>query len=541
MNFLTKRKSNLKISTMGYVFWYIGNGSQIGIFPRSVSIFHREYFVNFRQEELTITTDRIILNLKGGYLTDIELVNENAEKLGTYYVAFTGMNLIYLNGSLLNKGWKFGVGPGVLTSKIYNYTDYAITLNGAVVGNLENGEVLLLVENLGYGKTIPTPSVYFRGLTDVQNFKLGPYVRFFGDIDIDAGFVLSANYGVFGINASPSLKNLIAGFSLDVGTFTFRYDYEYYWIGYFTHRIGFNIFWGKQKELEEKIERHERILAEHEEEIKSLKRRVEELEKGAKDYAKNLVESAKNDKDPESALMKLQIAMAFDSVPGIEGMIDSLNGVIKENKKRGYISRINTYMRNKLYSDALAEALLFLEEFSDDRDALRVYNDVKNSINKLRNSQSVEAEANQKYDNAKIRKIDILIERGDYVEAAKILNTIPQNPDRVKYINKLRAVAERYLSEAKGYIQNKDWVKAKYYLEKSLKIYPLPEASGLLTYVEANMKRDANYYYLKSLEMYQKGDVSMAFAYIKEAFTLDPNNEKYRNVYFRLKNVLRED
>lgn len=282
-------------------------------------------------------------------------------------------------------------------------------------------------------------------------------------------------------------------------------------------------------------------MAEHEEEIRSLKSRVAELEKGAKDYAQKLVESAKNDKNPEDALMKLQIALAFNNIPGVDKLVDSLKGVVKEKKKKGYIKRINTYLRSKLYFDAFAEALLFVEEFSDDRDALRVYNDVKNRIERLRNSNRVKDEGGQKYEYAKVQKVEELINKGRYVEAAKILNTMLRNPDRVKYMNKLRTVAERYLSEAKEYIRKKDWVKAKYYLEKSLKIYPLPEASGLLTYVEANMKKDANYYYLKSLEMYQKGDVHMAFAYIKEAFTLDPNNEKYRNVYFRLKNVLRED
>ncbi len=526
---------------LGYAFWYIGNGSQINFYPRSVGIFHREYFVDFRQEELTLTTDRVILNVKGGYLTGIELVDENAQVIGEYYAAFTGLNLIFMNRAVYTLGWKFGVGPGLLTSKIYNYTDYAITINGAVLGRLENGEVLLLVENLGYGKTIPIPSVYFRGLTSIQNYRFGPYIRFFGDIDLDAGFVFNAKYGVFGILASPSLKNIVAGFSLDVGTFQFRYDYEYFWIGYFTHRIGFNIFWGKQLELEEKIERHERMLAEHEREIRELSKRVKSLESEAKRYAKELINQAMNEKDPEVALMKVELAMAFDSTVDAKKLSDSLRKVIENNKKKEYARRINIFLKNKLYADALAEALLMLEDFPKDPQALRAYGKVKKIVDNLRNRRKVERETRRKYEQSKAEKIEKLLKSGRYVQAASMVNTLSPGPDRIRFMNRLRSIAMSYLRKAKNAISQKKWVEAKYYLEKSIKIYPTNEASGLLSYVEANILKNANYYYLKSLESYQKGDVVKAFAYIKEAYNLNPNNEKYRNVYFRLRNALKED
>jgi hypothetical protein len=40
---------------MGYVFWYLGNGSQIEILPRSAGVFHREYIAGFRLEEISLT------------------------------------------------------------------------------------------------------------------------------------------------------------------------------------------------------------------------------------------------------------------------------------------------------------------------------------------------------------------------------------------------------------------------------------------------------------------------------------------------------
>jgi len=526
---------------LGYAFWYIGNGSQINFYPRSVGIFHREYFVDFRQEELTLTTDRVILNVKGGYLTGIDLVDENAQVIGKYYAAFTGLNLVFMNNAIYTPGWKFGVGPGLLTSKIYNYSDYAITINGAVLGRLENGEVILLVENLGFGKTIPIPSVYFRGITSIQNYSFGPYIRFFGDVDLDVGFVFNARYGIFGILASPSLKNIVAGFSLDVGTFQFRYDYEYFWMGYFTHRIGFNIFWGKQLELEEKIERHEKILAEHEREIRELNKRVKNLEDEAKRYAEALINQALNEKDPEVALMKVELAMAFDSSSNLKKLSDSLRKVIEKNKKEEYARKINIFLNNKLYSDALAEALLMLEEFPQDPQALRTYGKVKEIIDKLKDRREVENETWRKYEQSKADKIEQLLKSGRYVEAANMVNTLSPGPAKTRFMNELRSIAMSYLQKGKDAINQKKWVEAKYYLEKSIKIYPTNEASGLLSYVEANILKNADYYYLKSLENYQKGDLENAFAYIKEAYNLNPDNEKYRNVYFRLRNALKEE
>ena len=66
---------------MGYVFWYIGNGSQVEILPRSAGVYHREYLAGFRLEEVSLAFDHFLLNLKGGYLTGIELVDENANRL----------------------------------------------------------------------------------------------------------------------------------------------------------------------------------------------------------------------------------------------------------------------------------------------------------------------------------------------------------------------------------------------------------------------------------------------------------------------------
>jgi len=526
---------------MGYVFWYLGNGSQIEILPRSAGVFHREYIAGFRLEEISINFDNLILNIKGGYLTGIELVDENANRTGTYYAAFTGLNFIYLNSPLPQKGWKFGAGLGVLTSKIHTYVDYAGTINGAVVGNLENGEVLLLIENLGFGKTIPAPSVYFRGLSNFQNFTLGPFLRFYGGADLDAGFVFISRYGLFNFIASPSLKNAIVGFSVESGNFRFRYDYEYYWIGYSTHRLGFNILWGKQKELEEKIERHEELLAEHEKEIRGLKDRISKLENSAADFARNLLESAKKDPDPQSALTKVRIAMVFDTSQTVKRMEDSLTNLISQADKEIYIKRINLFLRNNLYSDALAEALVFLENYPQDRDALRVYNQVKGEVEKQKEANKIKEETNRKFESGKIQRIENLISKGDYVSASKLVSTLPEGPDKIRFSNTLRRTAEEYLRKAKELIANKDWVQAKYYIEKSMKIYPLPESPGLLSYVESNIKASSETLYLKSLELYQKGDIQGAYAYIKEAIRLDPNNEKYRNVYYRLGNVLKED
>ncbi len=533
---------------MGFVFWYLGNGAEYALVPRSVGIFHREHFAGFRQEEVTFATDRMFGTLKGGYLTGIDRTDDQGNVVGEYDAVFTGANLIFMNAPLTSYGWSFGVGPGVLLSRIYNYTDYAVTLNAAVVGNLKGGSVLLLLQNVGYGRALPTPELYVRGLSHNENFSFGPFLRLFGDRDIDGGFIFVGNLSILQVRVSPSLKNALAGLSLEVGPFTFVYDYEYYWIGYSTHRIGFNVSWGKQRALEERIERHERMLAEHERriesqerEIRKLKGRIKALEGKAREYARNLVKQAEEEEDPERALQKLEIAYAFDTTLKVQREIVALKERIVAKRKSSGMRKVNVLLKNGLYSEALAEALMLVEEFPDDPEILKLYRRVRRIVEARKNSERILKKAEKKYTENRVEKAKRLMEQGRYVEAARIVATLPSSAEKISLQRRLKEAAERYVETAKGYIERGDWAKAKYYLEKTLKVYPLTEATALLSYVEGKMRKSAHVHYLKALELYQKGDIVGAFAHIKEAHLLDPKNERYRNVYYRLKAALKED
>jgi len=533
---------------MGFVFWYLGNGAEYALQPRSVGIYHREYFVGFRQEEINFATDRLIGTLKAGYLTGIQRTDESGNVVGDYDAVFVGANLIFMNAPLESGGWSFGIGPGVLSSRIYNYNDYAVTLNAAVIGNLKGGDVLILLQNIGYGRVLPTPELYVRGLSKNNTFQFGPFLRLFGDRDIDGGFIFSGTFSLLSMRISPSLKNALMGISVEVGPFTFTYDYTYYWIGYSTHRIGFNISWGRQMALEEKIKEHERRLSEHEEkiasqekEIRRLKGKIEKLEMKARTYARNLVKQAEEEEDPSIALQKLEIAYAFDTTLDVQRKIIALKERVVEKRKRSGIRRINILLKNGLYSDALASVLLLLEEFPDDPEVLKLYRKVRGTVESRKNADKIKKKAEKKYSESKLERAKKLVEEGKYVEAARILNTLPTDAEKIRLMGKLRSVAQRYVETAKGYIKKEEWARAKYYLEKSLKIYPLTEATALLSYVEGKMKKSAHLHYIKALELYQKGDIVGAFAHIKEAHLLDPQNERYRNVYFRLKTALKEE
>ncbi|NPA80534.1 MAG: hypothetical protein GXO29_05765 [Thermotogae bacterium] len=532
---------------MGFVFWYLGNGAEYTVEPKSLGMFHREHFVGFRQEEITITTDRLVLNLKGGYITGIERTDDYGRVVGDYDATFTGLNVIYMNAPLTSWGWTFGVGPGVLLSKIYDATDYAITLNAMVMGRLESGEVLVSIQNVGYGSTLPTPELYIRGITYNQNFKFGPFVRLFGDRDLDGGFIFKMDLSPLEMRVSPSLRNTLAGMSLEVGPLEFSYDYEYYWIGYSTHRIGLVVSWGRQRALEEQLREHERRLKEHERriayqerEIKRLKTKISALENKAREYAQNLVKQAEATEDPEEALRKLEIAYAFDTTLNVEGKIEALRERIARRKKTAGIRRVETLLKNGLYSDALAEALLLVEEFPDDPDVLKIYRRVKRRVEASRNSRTISKKAESKYVKGKLERAEELIRKGKYVEAARIVATLPAGPDKVRLLKRLQKASDVFVEKAKYYIEREEWARAKYYLEKALKIYPNPEATSLLSYVESRIKKSAHLHYIRALELYQKGDIVGAFAHIKEAYLLDPKNERYRGVYYRLKNALEE-
>ncbi|NPB03512.1 MAG: hypothetical protein GXO39_03745 [Thermotogae bacterium] len=532
---------------MGFVFWYLGNGAEYGVNPRSVGMYHREHFVGFRQEEISVVTDRLIFNLRGGYLTGIERIDEWGNIVGEYDAVFTGANLIFANASLGEYGWSFGIGPGFMLSKIYNYSDYAVTFNALVLGRFRSGEMMLLLQNLGYGTVLPTPELYLRGLSYNQNFRFGPFLRLFGDRDFDGGFIFGGDLSILSFNVSPSLRNALVGISLQVGPFSFVYDYLYYWIGYTTHRVGINVSWGKHQEMEERLRRHEMQLQEHERritqqerEIRNLKRRISEMENKAQEYARRLVKEAEDEEDPQEALWKLELAYAFDTTLNVQRRIADLKSRIVARKKRNGIRKVQVFLKNRLYSQALAEVLSLIEEFPDDKEVLALYRRVKRLVESQRNSARITTKAYRKYSENRLQKAQRLLKEGKYVKAASIVSSLPPSAEKIQLMRQLREASDRYVERAKSYMERGDWAKAKYFLEMALKIYPNTEATSLLSYVEGRIRKNAHLHYLKALELYQKGDVVGAFAHIKEAYLLDPKNERYRNIYYRLKNALED-
>ncbi|MEO0195655.1 MAG: hypothetical protein ABIL67_04010 [candidate division WOR-3 bacterium] len=502
---------------MGFSFWYLGNAYDNLFIPSAISFYHREYFLGLRQEEAVFSFGRYLINLKGAYVNGIELVDENGNVIGQYSPFFIGLNSLFFNGKLGKEGWVFGVGPGIITGRIHNWSSYAATINGMVRGLSEDWDVLISVQNLGlgysseggFGKVFTLPEVLALGKKYFGIFGLGASVRFYGDIDKDFGGFVSLKLPMVEIYASPSYKNLTAGMGIQAGFFVFYYSYQHInFLGYGTHRIGISYLFEKQRVFERRFEEYGEMLAKHEKRITELEKKIQELEKGSRAYADELVKQALQTPNPEEALMKLQIARAFSGDKDIDLKIDSLREVIKKNKKEAYLMK---------------------EEFPEDTSVDRIIKDIQRKL-KAGERTSVEQKANEEVIQKKKDRIKNLLNKGMISEALKIIKTLPPSERRV-YI-------DEWMAKAKKAIAENGYVEAKYYLENVLSVEPNSEAASLLSWVIQQIKEDAASLYIKSLEAYQKGDVIKAYAYIKRAYELQPDNEKYRNVYFRLKNAV---
>jgi len=125
------------------------------------------------------------------------------------------------------------------------------------------------------------------------------------------------------------------------------------------------------------------------------------------------------------------------------------------------------------------------------------------------------------------------------MEAYDLVKTLPESPQKIALIMRIKRKARVYLDSAMVNIKRKEWAKARAYLEMYLDLTQDPKGVSLLQKVNENLRKQAEYHYMKALEMFQKGDILGAYAHAEVAYELMPNNEKYRRVYEKLSALYR--
>jgi len=530
---------------MGFLFWSLGSGSEyLHTAPRSLSLLHREHIYGYRQEEAYTYFDRLSITSKVGYLTDMELRDENGAQTGNYSASFVGLSGTFTTSPLNSEGWVFGVGPGFLLSKIHSYGDWALTLNVLAQGSFKNGRLLVKIQNLGFGSLVPIPETYLGGYTYLPSgVRLGGFLRFFGDVDLDAGLYLAKRISVLDLEITPAYRYVTLGLSLGVGPLRFRYAYTHSYYGLGSHLMGMTFYWGTQRGIEERIGTLEVRVAQQEKELKEVKRRIVSMEMEAERKAKELIQRAKREKDPEKALSLIEVASVFYPSPEIDFLLDSLRDIVLQRKKARYIKRINAMLRAKMFSDAYAEALEFVREFPDDPRAIKLFKElearIRRRVRRKNSVKQIKNEALDIYSNRAIKKADSLINAGRYLQAFELVKTLPDSPEKVAIITRIKKKSVSYLDSARIYMRKKEWAKARAFLETYLDLTQDPKAVSLLQKVNENMRKQAEYHYLRALEMYQKGDILGAYAHAEVAYELQPKNEKYMRVYKRLSELYR--
>ncbi len=530
---------------MGLIFWNLGSGAErFYMVPRSLTVLHREHFAGYRQEETYIRFDRVSLVSKVGYLGGMELRDEDGNRIGDYSASFVGLSGVYTTVPLGTSGWAFGVGPGFLLSKIHSYTDWALTANVMAYGSFKDGRVLLKIDNLGVGSLVPVPETFAGGYLYLpQSTRVGGFLRFFGDVDLDAGLYLAKRISVLDLEVVPSYRYVTFGLSLGVGPLKFRYQYTQSYYGLGSHIVGMTFFWGAQRGIEERIGTLEVKVARHEKEIESIRDRIARMEMEAEAKAQDLLRRARRERDPEKALRLAEMAAVFHSSPEADFLIDSLKGEVVKKRKERHIKRINAFLRNRMYADAYAEALEFVREFPDDPRAIKLFKELEARLNRRlkqrRKLKQVKTQALDIYADRSIRRADSLINSHRYLDAYELIKSLPDSPEKVALLMRIKDKSKEYLDSARTYIKRKEWAKARAYLEAYLDLTQDPKAVSLLQKVNESMERQAEYHYMRALEMFQKGDILGAYAHAEVAYELQPHNEKYRKVYERLSSLYR--
>ncbi len=530
---------------MGFIFWNLGTGAErFYTIPRSLTVLHREHFAGYRQEETYVQFDRLSVSSKVGYLSNMELRDESGKNVGSYSASFVGMEGMYTTATPGSAGWVFGVGPGFMFSRIHSYADWAITANVMAYGSFNAGRAILRVSNLGIGSVVPVPETFAGGyLYMPEGFRMGGFLRFFGDMDLDAGLYLGKRLSVLDLELVPAYRYIALGLSLGVGPLRFKYQYTHAYYGLSSHLVGMTFFWGAQRGIEERIGTLEVKVARHERELKDIKQQIAKMEMEAEMKAQELIKRARREKDPERALKMVEMAAVFHSSPEVEILLDSLKREVVKKKKERYIKRINAFLRNRMYADAYAEALEFVREFPDDPRAVKLFKEIEARINRRlkqrRKVKQVKTKALDIYADRSIRKADSLIDAGKYMEAYELVKTLPESPQKIALIMRIKKKAGVYLDSAMVNMKRKEWAKARAYLEMYLDLTQDPKGVSLLQKVNENLRKQAEYHYMRALEMFQKGDILGAYAHAEVAYELMPNNEKYRRVYEKLSALYR--
>lgn len=531
--------------SMGLIFWNLGSGAErFYLVPRSLTVFHREHFAGYRQEETYAHFDRISVVSKVGYLGGMELRNEEGDLVGNYSASFVGLSGTYTTAPIGTSGWVFGLGPGLMFSKMHSYADWALTANLLAYGSFESGRVLLRVDNLGIGSLLTVPETFAGGYLYLpQDTRVGGFLRFFGDVDFDAGLYLAKRISVLDLELVPSYRYVTFGLSLGVGPLKFRYQYTQSYYGLGSHLIGMTFFWGAQRGIEERIGTLEVRVAEHEREIGNIRERIRRMEIEAETKAQELLRRARREKDPEEALRLAEMAAVFHPSPETDYLIDSLKAEVVKKRKERHLKRINAFLRNRMYADAYAEALEFVREFPDDPRAIKLFKELEARLNRRlkqrKKVKRVKAQALDIYADRNIRKADSLINAHRYMEAYELVKSLPDSPEKVALLMRIKERSREYLDSARVYMKRREWAKARAYLEAYLDLTQDPKAVSLLQKVNESMERQAEYHYMRALEMFQKGDILGAYAHAEVAYELQPHNEKYRKVYERLSSLYR--
>ena len=143
------------------------------------------------------------------------------------------------------------------------------------------------------------------------------------------------------------------------------------------------------------------------------------------------------------------------------------------------------------------------------------------------------------YADRSIRKADSLIDAGRYMEAYELVKTLPESPQKIALLMRIKKKSRVYLDSAMVNMKRREWAKARAYLEMYLDLTQDPKGVSLLQKVNENLVKQAEYHYMKALEMFQRGDILGAYAHAEVAYELMPNNEKYRRVYEKLSALYR--
>ncbi len=526
-------------SGMGGIGFLYSNGPEAihwnpsgiaGINIPNLSFTHTEYFQDIRYEDIVFIYPKknftMGYGLKGLYMNGFEArTGPSPEPDYIFGSSFSTGTISFAR--FLGENMAIGTGINIIYEKIDKYGGVGIAADFGMHYNfpfIEGISYALSVKNIGTPVKLHTSSTllpininmgigYHNDyITGGMGFSISDRIHLL--IGIEGNFqdklFIRTGYRT-GFSAAGNLAGVSAGFGLKITNINIDYSVRPFGDLGIVQYIGINYGFKPGKGRVEK----QRIIA-------------KELEKKGKITSGSFYTMAISrirEKDYKDAEKLLDIALIWD--PNNTEAKQKLEGIEMLRKKQivsTYISKGKKYYKKGKYMDAMDVFSKALEAQPDNIVAQKWFDAASNALS---------SKGDTKFDKMVKAGLDNF-GKGKYARAIKdwksALRIKPKNKAVLSYIKKakrkMKIEIEKYTAKVEGCIKSKDFLKAKWLMDKIIKMSSKNTnvVKKMLIRVNAGLKEAVNVHINKGIALYNKGKYAEAEIHFSTALKFLPSS-----------------